>query len=169
MKKLLDNVSAGLYPNPVLLVSSQYENEESIIAISWGGNSCSKPPVISIGVRKERYSYNIIKKSMQFVINIPTVDMLVSVEICGTKSGKTIDKWKECNFTKGDSKEIDTPHIKECPVSLECKVIKIVELGSHDLFLGEVVAVHIDETWQSEKYPNLLTYTHGLYKKCVEL
>lgn len=169
MKKLLDNISAGLYPNPVLLVSSEYKGEESIIALSWAGNSCSNPPIMSLGIRKERHSYNIIKQSMEFVINIPTANILDKVEICGTKSGRDIDKWNECNFTKGQSKVVNVPHIEECPVSLECKVIKIIELGSHDLFLGEVVAIHMDEKWKSNQYPDLLTYVRGIYKKCIEV
>jgi flavin reductase (DIM6/NTAB) family NADH-FMN oxidoreductase RutF len=169
MKKLLDNVSAGLYPNPVLLVSSEYLGEGSIITLSWAGNSCSNPPIMSLGIRKERHSHNIIKQSMEFVINIPTTNMLDKVEICGTKSGKDIDKWKKCNFTKGQSKVVNVSHIEECPVSLECKVIQIIELGSHDLFLGEVVAIHMDEKWKSEQYPDLLTYVRGIYKKCNEL
>jgi flavin reductase (DIM6/NTAB) family NADH-FMN oxidoreductase RutF len=169
MKKLLDSVSAGLYPNPVLLVSSEYLGEESIITLSWAGNSCSNPPIMSLGIRKERHSYNIIKQSMEFVINIPTTSMLDEVEICGTKSGKDIDKWIKCSFTKGKSEVVNVPHIEECPVSLECKVIQIIELGSHDLFLGEVVAIHMDEKWNSEQCPELLTYVRGIYKKCVEL
>lgn len=169
MKKLLDNVSAGLYPNPVLLVSSEYLREESIITLSWAGNSCSDPPIISLGIRKERHSHNIIKQSMEFVINIPTANMLDQVEICGSKSGKDINKWNVCNFTKGQSKVVNVSHIEECPVSLECKVIQIIELGSHDLFLGKVVAIHLDEKWKSEQYPDLLTYVRGIYKKCNEL
>jgi len=124
---------------------------------------------MSLGIRKERHSHNIIKQSMEFVINIPIANMLDKVEICGTKSGKDIDKWKECNFTKGQSKIVNAPHIEECPVSLECKVVQIIELGSHDLFLGEVVAIHMDEKWKSEQYPDLLTYVKGIYQKSIKL
>ena len=169
MKKTLFPASAGIYPNPVLLVTSEYGAEESIIALSWAGNVCSNPPIISLGIRKERYSYNIIKNSMEFVANFPLSNMVDKVEICGTKSGRNLDKWTECDFTKTESTKIKTPHILECPVSLECKVIKIVELGTHDLFLGEVVATHINEKWKSEEYPNLLTYVRGIYKKCVPI
>ena len=92
--------------------------------------------------------------------------MKESVEFCGTKSGMDFDKWKECNFTKGKSMEIKTPFISECPVNMECKLHQIVELGSHDLFIGEVVALHLDENWKDEKYPDLLTYVRGIYKTC---
>ena len=169
MKTLSDTVSAGIYPNPVILVSCEYEQKESIIALSWAGNVCSNPPIISLGIRKQRYSHDIIKKSKEFVANFPLASMLKQVEICGTKSGKSIDKWTECNFTKAKSNEVIPPHILECPISLECKVIQIIELGSHDLFLGEVIAVQIDEEWKSKEYPDLLTYVRGIFKKCVSL
>jgi flavin reductase (DIM6/NTAB) family NADH-FMN oxidoreductase RutF len=165
MKKLQERPSSALYPNPVMLVSSSHEEKESIITLAWGGTCSSNPPYVGVSIRKTRYSYDLIAQSQEFVVNIPTADMRDSVEFCGTKSGKTFDKWKECNFTKGKSTEINTPYILECPVSMECKLHQIVELGSHDLFIGEVVALHIDEKWKDEKYPNLLTYVRGVYKK----
>ena len=169
MKKLQENPSSALYPNPVMLVSAAFEDKESIITLAWGGTSGSNPPYVSIAIRKSRYSYSLIKNSKEFVLNIPTASMLEQVEFCGTKSGRDFDKWKECNFTKGESVNISTPYIVECPVSLECKVFQILELGTHDLIIGEVVAYHLDEKWKEESYPDMLTYTRGKYKKCVDI
>jgi flavin reductase (DIM6/NTAB) family NADH-FMN oxidoreductase RutF len=169
MKKLQENPSSALYPNPVMLVSAAFEGKESIITLAWGGTSSSNPPYVSIAIRKSRYSYDLIVKSKEFVLNIPTASMLEQVEFCGTKSGKDFDKWKECNFTKGKGVNIDTPYIEECPVSFECKLHQVIELGTHDLLIGEVVAYHLDEQWREKGYPDMLTYTRGKYKKCVDI
>jgi len=120
MEKLQERPSSALYPNPVMLVSAFHEGKESIITLAWGGTCCSNPPYIAIAVRKERFSYNLISNSKEFVVNIPTSDLKESVEFCGTKSGKDYDKWKECDFTKGRSVKIKTPYIEECPVNMEC-------------------------------------------------
>jgi len=164
MKKLQERPTSALYPNPVMLVSVSHEDKESIITLAWGGTCSSNPPYIAVAIRKERFSYDLISKSKEFVVNIPTADLKESVEFCGTKSGKEYDKWKECNFTKGQSVEITTPYILECPVSMECKLHQIIELGSHDLLIGEVVALHLDEKWRDDEYPDLLTYVRGKYK-----
>ncbi len=169
MKKLQETPYSALYPNPVMLVSAKHKRKESIITLAWGGTCCSSPPIVAVGIRKSRYSHELIEKSGEFVINIPTTEMLKVVEFCGTESGRDFDKWKECNFTKGTSSQIKTPHIQECPVSMECKINQIIELGSHDLFLGEVVALHIDEEWKAKDYPNMLTYAKGIYQKCTKL
>jgi len=169
MKKLQENPSSALYPNPVMLVSSSHKRKESIITLAWGGTCSSSPPTVGIAIRKNRFSYDLIAKSKEFVVNIPTTEMLEEVELCGTKSGLDTDKWKECNFTKKKSTVVKAPFIQECPVSMECKLIQIVELGTHDLFLGEVVALHLDEEWKQEKYPNMLTYTRGVYSKSEKI
>ncbi|NPD87096.1 MAG: flavin reductase [Asgard group archaeon] len=166
MKKLQENPSSALYPNPVMLVSSSYKGKDSIITLAWGGTLSSSPPTVGIAIRKNRFSYDLIANSKEFVVNIPTTEMLEEVELCGTESGRDVDKWKGCNFTKGQGTIVETPLIVECPVSIECKLFKIVELGSHDLFLGEVVALHLDEEWKQDKFPNMLTYTRGVYNKC---
>ncbi|MHA2357872.1 MAG: flavin reductase family protein [Candidatus Heimdallarchaeaceae archaeon] len=169
MKKSQEVVSSALYPNPVMLISASYEGKESIITLAWGGTCSSSPPHVAVAIRKGRYSHDLIVNSKEFVVNIPTADMVDEVEFCGTKSGRDFDKWTECNFTKGKSDVVNTPHINECPVSLECNLKQIIELGSHDLFIGEVVALHIDEEWKDERYPKMLTYTRGIYKKCISI
>ena len=165
MKKLQENPTSALYPNPVMLVSASYKDKESIISLAWGGTCSSNPPYVAISMRKERFSHDLVYHSKEFVINIPTADMQELVEICGTKSGRNFNKWKGCNFTKGKSVVVNTPFISECPVSMECKLHQVIELGSHDLFIGEVVALHLDENWKEKDYPNLLTYVRGIYKK----
>jgi flavin reductase (DIM6/NTAB) family NADH-FMN oxidoreductase RutF len=158
-------VNSCFYPNPVVLVSSEYESKESIITLAWAGTCCSDPPMVSVGIRPERYSYELIKESKEFVINFPVARMLKQVEFCGMKSGKTSDKWEECNFTKVKSKIVGAPRISECPVNMECKVEQIITLGTHDLFIAKAVALHIDETWKDKNYPEMLTYTRGKYGK----
>jgi flavin reductase (DIM6/NTAB) family NADH-FMN oxidoreductase RutF len=148
-----------------MLVSAAHKNKESIITLAWGGTLSSNPPYVGASIRKERFTYDLILQSKEFVVNIPSAEQKVSVEFCGTKSGRDYNKWQECNFTKGKSVKIDSPFIVECPVSMECKLHQIVELGSHDLFIGEVVALHLDENWRDEEYPDLLTYVRGKYKR----
>ena len=146
--KIEEEPGAAFYPNPVVLVSVQDETSESIITLAWAGTSCSDPPFLSLGIRPNRYSNPILKKSKECVVNFPTSDMLEQVQLCGTKSGKDIDKWKECNFTKTQSKEVTVPAINECPVNMECKIEQIIPLGTHDLFLARVVALYVDEKWK---------------------
>lgn len=155
--------NSGFYPNPVVLVSVKHESKESIITLAWVGTCCSDPPMVSIGVRPNRYSYEILRESKEFVINFPTASMLEQVELCGTKSGKDIDKWKECKFTKVESKEVKVPSIAECPVNMECKIEQILNLGTHDHFIARVVALHVEETWKAKDYLEMLTFTHGKY------
>ncbi len=157
------SISTFFYPNPVILVSAKHNTKESIITLSWAGTSCSNPPIVSIGVRPERYTYDIIKETEEFVINFPTELILKEVELCGTKSGREIDKWSVCNFTRVKSKIVDVPQIKECPASMECKVDQIISLGTHDLFLGRIVALHLDDQWKTDGYPGMLTYSRGKY------
>jgi flavin reductase (DIM6/NTAB) family NADH-FMN oxidoreductase RutF len=161
--KIDEKSNSAFYPNPVVLVSVTHELKESIITLSWTGTCCSDPPMVSVSVRPERYSYQILQDSKEFVINFPTVSLIDQVKICGTKSGREIDKWKECNFTKLNSKEIKTPAIAECPVNMECKVEQILKLGTHDLFIARVVASHIDDKWKGNSYPDMLTFTRGKY------
>lgn len=163
MKKQ-SNISSFFYPNPVVLVTVENESgEESIITISWAGTCCSKPPYISIAIRPERFSHHIIMDSKEFIANFPIKEQLEQVKLCGSKSGKDINKWEETNFTKSPSINIKTPGIKECPVSMECRVEKIINLGTHDLFIAEVVGMQIDEKWKSNGFPGMLTFTNGQY------
>jgi flavin reductase (DIM6/NTAB) family NADH-FMN oxidoreductase RutF len=153
-----------MVPCPVVLVSVGDETEANIITLSWAANVCSKPPRMVIGVRSERHSFGLLKRIGDFVINIPSANHLKAVVLCGTKSGQTVDKFKATGFTKQPSTEITSPMIAECPLNIECKTWKIIELGSHHLFIGDVLNVHIDEPVLTEngkvdlKKMNLFTY-----------
>ena len=141
-----------LYPVPAVMISCQRPGERpNIITVAWTGTICSDPAMVSISVRKERYSYDIIRETGEFVINLTTNDLTFATDYCGVKSGKDVDKFKEMNLTPSKSKTISAPGISESPVSLECKVKQVLELGSHDMFLAEVTAVSVDPKYMDEK------------------
>ncbi|MFW9915086.1 MAG: flavin reductase family protein [Candidatus Thorarchaeota archaeon] len=137
--------STAVVPCPAVLLSVGEGPDANIITLSWVANVNSIPPSIAAGVRPERHSYHLLKETEDFVVNIPTEDQLRATIICGTKSGRNINKWQECNFTPMPSAKILSPMIAECPINIECKTKQVVELGSHHLFIGEVLTVHIDE------------------------
>ncbi|MBN2156881.1 MAG: flavin reductase family protein [Candidatus Lokiarchaeota archaeon] len=162
--KITKQGNSDLFPNPVALVSSKYKDEESIITLAWVGTVCSNPPMISISIRPSRFSYGLIKRSMEFVLNIPTSKMIREIELCGTKSGKNTDKWKLCEFTRQPSIDIKIPAILECPVNLECKVHQIYSLGTHDMFIAEVLKIHRNPEWNN-KYEEMVVFARGFYGK----
>lgn len=130
---------------------SETGERPNIITVAWTGTICSDPAMVSISVRKERYSYDIIRETGEFVINLTTNDLTFATDYCGVKSGKDVDKFKEMNLTPSKSKTISAPGISESPVSLECKVKQVLELGSHDMFLAEVTAVSVDPKYMDEE------------------
>lgn len=134
-----------MYPNPAILVSCSDGNNDNIITLAWAGTVCSKPPLISISIRPSRYSHELINASKEFVINIPDEKMIKACDFCGRNSGRNIDKFKELGLTKEKGFIIDTPLIKECKINIECKVKEIIHLGTHDMFIGEVVSVDAEE------------------------
>lgn len=147
MPKLELPPSEALYPAPVVLVSclDKDNRRAGIITIAWCGVVCSNPPLLSISLRPSRYSHKLIKASGDFVINIPTKDLLKKVDLCGICSGARIDKFKACSFTESPSSKISSPMIMECPVNIECVLKDTLKLGSHDMLIGEVVSVHVDD------------------------
>ena len=146
MKKFFEKTKSPLlFPRPVALVTTHSDKGDNIITLSWIGTVCSSPPVVAIGIRKSRYSFSIIKKSREFVINIPEANLVKEADFCGTRSGKDTDKFSKTGLRKETPKIINAPLIEECPINIECKLIETIELGSHTLFLGEVVGTHIDE------------------------
>ena len=135
-----------LYPVPAVMVSCQREGEKpNIITVAWAGTICSDPAMVSISVRPERYSYDIIKETKEFVINLTTKDIVKATDYCGVRSGRDVDKFKEMNLTAIKSQKVNAPSIAESPVNIECKVKKIEHLGTHDMFIAEVVAVTVDD------------------------
>lgn len=159
-----------LYPVPAVMVSCQREGEKpNILTIAWAGTICSDPAMVSISVRKERYSYPIIKETGEFVINLTTKDLTFATDYCGVKSGKDVDKFAKLNLTAAKATKVKCPIIEESPVNLECKVVDIKELGTHDMFIAEVVAVNVSKEYMDENgkfnlnSTNLVAYSHGEY------
>jgi flavin reductase (DIM6/NTAB) family NADH-FMN oxidoreductase RutF len=135
-----------LYPVPVVLVSCVgNDSVPNIITIAWTGVICSDPPMVSISVRPSRFSHNLIQESQEFVVNLPTEKIIEETDFCGIVSGRKVDKFFQTKFTALPAQKVKAPLIKECPVNLECVVKNTITLGTHDMFLGEIVALHVDE------------------------
>ena len=159
-----------LYPVPAVLVSCRdKEGKDNVLTIAWAGTICSDPAMVSISVRKERHSYPMIKESGVFVINLTTRDLVQATDYCGVRSGKDEDKFAAMHLTKGEAEKINAPIIMESPVNIECKVKQVLELGSHDMFIAEVVNVQVSDEYMDEKGAfhmndaDLLAYSHGQY------
>ena len=160
-----------LYPAPAVLVSciAPETGEPNVFTVAWTGNLCTDPPMVGIAVRPERHSYPMIRESGEFVINLTTADLARETDFCGVRSGRDVDKFKSCGFTPEECEFISPPAIKEAPVSLECEVRDLIELGTHDLFLAEVLSVHVDEAYLDDKGAFRLedavplVYCHGKY------
>jgi flavin reductase (DIM6/NTAB) family NADH-FMN oxidoreductase RutF len=165
-----------LYPIPAVMVScGNIDNKPNIITVAWAGTVCSSPAMISISIRKERYSYDIIKGSKEFVINLVTKDTVKQADYCGVKSGRDVDKFNEMKLTPMKGNIVSAPLICECPVNIECVVKDIIPLGTHDMFLAEVVSVAVDKQFMDEKgrfhlnKSGLIVYSHGEYFGLGEL
>lgn len=159
-----------LYPVPAVMVTvTDGEGHDNIITIAWAGTICSDPAMVSISVRKERASYPMLLKSKEFVINLVTKELTRACDYCGVKSGKDVDKFKETGLTKAKAAKVNAPLIAESPVSLECVVEQVIELGSHDMFIARVVAVDVDDSLMDENgkfdlnSTSLMAYSHGEY------
>lgn len=170
MDKINFKGSVILNPVPVVLVTSKNnDGKTNVFTVGWTGTINTKPPMLYISIRPERLSYEYIKESMEFVVNLPSSDLVKKVDYCGVRSGKKNDKITEMNFTLKESLNISTPYIDECPVNIECKVKNIVPLGTHDMFIAEVVGSHVNEDLLDEKgkirfeNANMMAYCHGEY------
>lgn len=159
-----------LYPVPAVMVSCERPGEKAnIITVAWAGTICSDPAMVSISVRPDRYSHNIIEETGEFVINLVTEKLAYATDFCGVRSGRDIDKFAQMHLTELPSSVVAAPGIKESPVCIECKVREIKRLGSHDMFIAEVVNVSVDESYMDSKgkfmlnSTNLVTYSHGEY------
>lgn len=159
-----------LYPVPVVMVScGSMEGEKNIITIAWTGTINTDPAMTYISIRPSRHSYNIIKETGEFVINLTNKQLAFATDYCGVKSGRDINKFKEMKLTPEKGIKVNCPVIKESPINIECKVKDIIELGSHHMFLGEVVANQADKKYMDEKgkfhfeQSNPICYSHGQY------
>jgi flavin reductase (DIM6/NTAB) family NADH-FMN oxidoreductase RutF len=171
MSKLIWKPGTMIYPLPAVMVSCGSSPEEyNIITVSWTGTICTDPPMCYISVRPTRHSYGIIKKNMEFVINLTTKDLAEAADWCGVKTGAKVNKFREMNLTPVKATKVRAPLIKESPVNIECVVQEIKELGSHHMFISEVVAVNADKKLFNEETgvfrfhdANPLCYSHGRY------
>jgi len=169
MTKITWKAGTMLSPLPPVLVSCGTVEKPNAMTVAWTGIICSDPVITYVSIRPSRFSYDIIKNSGEFVINIPTWRMVSAVDYCGVKSGKSVDKFKEMNLTASPCSQITAPQIEECPISIECKVKSITPYGTHDMFLAEVVAVNVDDQYINEQgaldleKAGVLAYAHGKY------
>lgn len=164
-----------LYPLPAVMVSvADKEGRPNIITVAWAGTICTNPPMVSISVRPERYSYPIIKETGEFVLNLTTKELVYATDYCGVKSGREVDKFKELGLTAVPADQVKAPLIGESPVNIECRVREVKPLGSHDMFLADVVAVHADQRYMDENHrfhlekADPIVYSHGTYFTCGE-
>lgn len=159
-----------LYPLPAVLVTVRDRGgRDNIITIAWVGTACTNPPMLYISVRPERYSYEALRETGEFVVNLTTKEMVKAVDFCGVRSGKDVDKYVQTGLHKGEASKVNVSVIEESPVNIECKVREILELGSHHMFLADVVHVTVDEKYMDEKgtfhleRSNPIVYSHGTY------
>ena len=159
-----------LNPVPAVMVSvTDKDGRSNIITVAWAGTICTNPPILSISVRPERYSYHMIDETGEFVINLTNEDLAKASDYCGVRSGRDVDKFKEMHLTPDEAQYVKAPLIKESPVNIECRVVKKEELGSHHMFLAEVLAVHVDDAYMDEsnrfalEKTKPLVYVHGQY------
>lgn len=159
-----------LYPLPVVMVSvADAAGNSNIITVAWAGTINSDPPMVSISVRKERHSYPMLMETKEFCVNLTNKELTFATDLCGVKSGSKVNKWKEAGLTPEPCSAIKAPMIKESPVNIECKVIRTEDLGTHTIFYGEVVSVHVDDKYMDEKNSfhfedcDPIAYSHGKY------
>ena len=159
-----------LYPLPAVLVSCCRPGETpNIITVAWAGTICSSPAMVSVSVRPERYSYGIIRDTGEFVVNLTTEKLVRATDFCGVRSGRDVDKFQAMHLTAEPAAKVGAPIIAESPVNIECRVKDVLELGSHHMFVSEVVAVDVDDRYLDEKgkfdlnRSGLMVYSHGEY------
>lgn len=160
-----------VYPLPAVMVSCKRPGEKAnILTVAWTGTICTNPAMLYISVRPERYSYSIIRETGEFVVNLTTKELAKATDICGVRSGKDMDKFAELHLTEEPSQFIQAPGIAESPVNIECRVTEVKELGSHHMFLAEVLGIHVDEEYLDEQGKfhlndtGLMAYSHGEYR-----
>ena len=160
--------ATALYPAPPVLVSCGRERP-NVLTLAWAGTISSNPPSVSISVRPTRFSHKLIVDASEFVVNLPRADQVEIVDYCGHASGREVDKFQACGLTPVPASKVGVPLVAECPISLECKVTHHLNMGVHDLFIGEVVAIQADESVLNERgqldfqRAGLLAYVGGYY------
>ena len=169
MTKRIWRPGTVLYPLPAVMVSCGSLDSPNIITVAWCGTLCTSPAMTYVSIRPERFSYHLIEESGEFVINLTTEALCRAVDFCGVKSGRDTDKWKETGLTPEKASVVNVPLVRQSPVNLECRVLRVDELGSHHMFIAQVVAVDVDEKYMDEKdqfhlsAAKPLAYSHGRY------
>ena len=170
MTKELFKGSVVLNPVPAVVITSQNKDGvNNAFTVAWTGTICTNPPMLSISIRPERLSYEYIKETMEFTVNLPSTFQVRETDYCGVISGRDVDKIKHLGLTAKPGHHINSPYLEEFPINIECKVKQIIPLGTHDLFLAEVVGSHINKNIIDEKgkihfeWANLINYCHGEY------
>ncbi len=159
-----------LYPLPAVMVSTRDANgNDNIITVAWAGTICTNPAMLSISVKPERHSYKALMESGEFVVNLTTEDLAFATDYCGVTSGKDVDKWSRCKLHKIEADHVSVAMIEESPVNIECRVKSVEHLGSHSMFIAEVLSVHADEKYMDEtgrfslEKAKPICYSHGTY------
>lgn len=169
MSKAMWKTGTFLYPIPAVMVSCGTMEKSNIITVAWTGIINTNPAMVYISVRPERYSYDIISNTKEFVINLTTTDLAYATDWCGVKSGKNIDKFEYLKLTKENAEYVKCPMIKESPVNVECRVREIKKLGSHHMFIADVLSIHADNNYIDKNGAfditkcNLISYANGKY------
>ena len=173
MSKVSWKGGALVAPIPAVMVSCGDMENSNIITVAWCGITNTTPPKTYVSIRPSRYSYDIIKEKGEFVINLTPASLAKKADYCGIYTGKKVDKFEKCGFTKEKSTMVSAPMIGECPISIECRVTDIIPLGSHDMFLADILAVNVDEKLlEGDKLcinrAHLCAFAHGEYYKLGE-
>ena len=159
-----------VYPVPAVLISCGNREKSNLFTVAWTGTICSDPAMLYISVRPERASYELIKEQMEFTVNLTTRQLCRATDWCGVRSGRDYDKWKEMGLTAAPGVKVGCPHVDESPMSIECRVKSIVPLGTHHMFIAEVLSVLADEQYLDAESgafdmerAGLIAYAHGSY------
>ena len=158
-----------LYPLPAVLVSCcDNAGNDNLLTVAWTGTICSDPAMLYISVRKERHSHKMLMETKEFVVNLTTKELAFATDFCGVRSGRDLDKWKEMKLTREASDVVKAPRVAQSPVNIECRVVDVKELGTHDMFIAEVVSVAADEKYMTDGRFDLakaepIVYSHGEY------
>lgn len=170
MTKVAFKPGTLIYPLPALMVSCGTMEQPNIITVAWTGTICSDPPMCYVSIRKERYSYGLIRESGEFVLNLTTEELARATDWCGVKSGRDVNKFKEMQLTPEKAQLLQAPLIAESPLNIECRVTEVKELGSHDMFIAKVVAIDADERFMDRttgafqlNHARPIAYSHGKY------
>lgn len=170
MSKQIWKAGNMLYPLPAVLVTvTDREGHDNVLTVAWAGTVCTNPPMVSVSVRPERYSHHMILETGEFVINLTTKELVRATDFCGVRSGRDVDKFEKMHLHKEKASQVSAPLIAESPVNIECRVKERKTLGSHDMFLAEVLCVHADEAYMDEKgkfdlnKADPIVYDHGSY------